>query len=836
MASTDKVLGLIGALTTLVDNFPMNILDLFKGKTYTCSFDFLMDVLAACGVNVDEWIGYLLEKIFSVEMSIEGGLENLQEQLANADFTEIEESKFLTVLEYSLKVILMTLLSSMYGCSSIPVLPNKVMDHPDPEIFGGRHTDIYGIDTDRLVLWQNAAYPGHFEIPVKLLDPMGMLEITPTTTAGKIFYEIGGSDTYYKKVENRTTLGTTSNTYRSSNINVQIYPHIENNGENASLYFCSSSSGLPENILIKVKYYDKTGNNLLEWSDNLTIASLKTNNSLPLSNILYIKSITINDKNYYKIVPNITCILTNNGIDEKYSDLFNYVNWYDNDLVLGANVEKNNRTSSTYSYEPLKEIPDNLKDVERRFSVPTIVSKTDPDFIVVYNGLNNNELYKAYDMNAFIWYVINKSLGHTQREINYTMWDTRLLAKKNKNSGTSFNETELNLWYASKSAATCEFLNPRTGQRVQKTDTIRPILQLKKSAFNTHGIEVSFPAQTYYKTRCRNKWITNSEDTSSPLDLTFNSTIYKFNWDYLNSIHILKPKILLSGFANYLTGGVLYELSNADFNFTRELLKSRVSSAIKKIIETDDMGVEDCYSTFSNDEFNSMLEDMLLSKNKMTYYGGDKNKVKKHDAESYYALIDSVNTSTTRVESTTKIKKLVDDILVTPGEEGSINYGIETSLDKSILLKLIWAIVMPIVESLFTPQVMLLIYINLCLTGGVKLDFTNGISWQEIFNFILNKIMSLISSIIKFIKDKIVELLYEFLLKIIVPIMLKWMLALRLEELQNWLNILLAALNCLPGIPKFVLNSAKDGSIDNVNYADIVSKDTTSTPETLSLC
>ena len=248
------------------------------------------------------------------------------------------------------------------------------------------------------------------------------------------------------------------------------------------------------------------------------------------------------------------------------------------------------------------------------------------------------------------------------------------------------------------------------------------------------------------------------------------------------------------------------------------------------------MGVEDCYSTFSNDEFNSMLEDMLLSKNKMTYYGGDKNKVKKHDAESYYALIDSVNTSTTRVESTTKIKKLVDDILVTPGEEGSINYGIETSLDASILLKLIWAIVMPIVESLFTPQVMLLIYINLCLTGGVKLDFTNSISWQEIFNFILNKIMSLISSIIKFIKDKIVELLYEFLLKIIVPIMLKWMLALRLEELQNWLNILLAALNCLPGIPKFVLNSAKDGSIDNVNYADIVSKDTTSTPETLSLC
>lgn len=835
MASTDKVLGLIGALTTLVDNFPMNILDLFKGKTYTSIFDFLLDVLAACGVNIDKVTEYLLEKIFSVEMSIEGGLENLQEQLANADFTEIEESKFLTILEYSLKVILMALLSSMYGCSAIPVLPNKVMDYPNPEMFGGKIIDIYNNEYDRLALWQNMVYPGHFEIPVKLLDPMGMLEITPTSTNGKIFYEIGGSDIYYKRVENETTLGAVSITYGSSNTNVQIYPHIEDNGESASLFFCSSS-GLPENILIKVKYYDKTGNNLLEWSDNLTIASLKTNNSLSLSNILYIKSITINNKNYYKIVPNIICSLVNNGIDEKYEDLFNYVNWYDNDLVLGANAEKNSRASSTYSYEPLEEIPDNFKEAKRLFSVPTIVENTDPDLIVVYNGLNNNELYKAYDMNAFIWYVINKSLRHTQREINYTMWDTRLLAKKDKNNWASFSDMELNTWYASKSAATCEFLNPRNGQRIQKTDIIRPILQLKKSSFNTHGIEVSFPSQTYYKPRYRKKWITGSGDTNSSLDLTFNSSIYKFNWDYLNSIHILKPKIMLTGFVNYLTGGVLYELSTAEFNLTRELLKSKVSSAVKKIIEADDMGVEDCYSTFSNDEFDSMLEDMLLSKNKMTYYGGDKNKVKKHDAESYYALIDSVNTSTTRVESTSKIKKLVDDILVTPGEEGSINYGLETSLDASILLKLIWAIVMPIVESIFTPQVMLLIYINLCLTGGVNLNFENGITWQDIFNIIINKIMTLIKAIIKFIKDKIVELLYEFLLTIILPTMIKWMAALQLEELQNWLNILMAALNCLPGIPMFVLNSAKDGTIDNVNYADIISKNTTSTPETLSPC
>ena len=75
MSSTSQVLGTIGALNTLIENFPMSIFDLSRGKTYTSAFEFLMDVLYACGVNTNDIISFFIRKKYSINMNIEGGLE-----------------------------------------------------------------------------------------------------------------------------------------------------------------------------------------------------------------------------------------------------------------------------------------------------------------------------------------------------------------------------------------------------------------------------------------------------------------------------------------------------------------------------------------------------------------------------------------------------------------------------------------------------------------------------------------------------------------------------------------------------------------------------------------
>lgn len=827
MTSTDKVLSIIGALNTLIENFPMSILDLFRGKTYTSVFEFIVDVLYACGVDTNEIIEYLLNLLYSVTPSIEGGLENLHEKIANADFTQVQQSKTLQGIEYSIKGILMTLLTSLYGCSAIPVLPNKVMDYPDNKnAFSGN------VNT---ALWEESIYPISLKIPVKLIDPMGILQITPTTPEGRAYYEIDGKDVYYRKIKNTNPLFSTS---FNTALNNAIFITEKTIDNNVYLTF-NSFNELPEDILITVGYFKKDVGQILKWKSTIKINELKANDSLLIKNgtnkIIYgIEWIKINNKNgSCNLLGDVSCYLSNKLSENviKRHNIFNNVIWGDNNenVLLGETSE-----NSEYIYQIIeKPSKEERKKAIRKSVLPNNASKDDEDIIIVYQGIDPNSLYKTFDMNAFIWYTLVKSNRANQLSINHTMWDNRLPALKH---GFYRNEKEWNKWYDSKKSAIDEFKNYKGNEyhRITKDDSIYPILQLKKSAYNLYGIDVTFPSQRYFKTKYREKILSGKIPEIGPT-LRFNSSIYRFNWEYLNSIQILQPKLMLTGFVDYMLGFALN--AHSSFNLTIKKIESKLTTVVKNVIEADDMQVEDCYTSFSNENFDDMLEEMMLSRYNATYYGGENNKVKKHDTDYYLSLIDSFNSSATKEESVQKITKIIEEITASPGTEGGVKIGFEADY-KNLLQKLIWALTMPIIQSLFTPQVMLLLAINMNLTGVFKMDNLfqeNDINLvDEMVDFIFNKVMGLLKSIVKFIKDIIIELLLKLLITKLTPLLLKYMGALNMERLEYWLNILMAAIACLP---KFMFLDIKrykrnlSNSIDNVDYADIINTGQTSTPE-----
>ena len=63
MTQTDRVLSNISAIITLLDNFPMGFFE-GKGKTYNSAFEFIMDVLRACGITDQVIIDYIIGKIY----------------------------------------------------------------------------------------------------------------------------------------------------------------------------------------------------------------------------------------------------------------------------------------------------------------------------------------------------------------------------------------------------------------------------------------------------------------------------------------------------------------------------------------------------------------------------------------------------------------------------------------------------------------------------------------------------------------------------------------------------------------------------------------------------
>ena len=865
MTPTDKVLGQIAAMSTFIENFPMSILDMMQGKTYTSIFDFMIDVLVACGVDINEIIQFLLDKIYGVEENINDGLEGFYEKLKNGAVEVNTQNEFLEGLEYAIKDIFMALLSSIYTCSAIPILPNKMFDGPNSETFEDNKSNAFGPLQVKNNEWSGLL------VPTSVIDPMGLLDIDPTSTDGRMFYAIEGGDRYFKKelVPHTEYVKVKEIQTKDETIKVPVFVEqklfdkqigvgikriqqaADNTEEDINKFYITGPA--EKDIMVQMSYQSYGSKSSYVWEGTIPKGKTETTEEWICSPIdmfgegrkSIIQSISINNNGGSVDLGDKTWVYLSSGASTEFISIWsgnglNAISWgAENDATTKIESAETKTVTKDEEIEVEKAITkygyeyvevqgsdiDSNANIERVNFVPTSDITTDsPSYIVFYDGLNPNLLYKSMDMNAFLWYALHKGMKTPQVEYNHMMWDSRVSALKQGVSRKSAEEW--NEWYSSKTGYTEEF--KYFGSTIVEDTPIFPIMQLEGQGMAENLLKIHIPAQRYFLPKVRSANINGDKVPRH----AFNASMYKYNWDYLNNIQILKPKLLLVGLCEHLLGFSLSTISSTNINFTKKLIETKLSSAIKSVIEANDMEVEDCYMEFSNDEVNAMLEEMLLSRYNATTYGGETATVRVHDTKKYIAMLDQVNANTSVEGNMTTITKLLTEVTTDPGTEGSIDYGLKVSTDGNILKKLLWAIVMPLLMSIFTPQVMLLLYMNFELMGITKIDTFNGQDFTKIINLIMNKIFGLLKSIILFIKDKIVELLLILFYEKILPTLMQYQAILLLERITFWLAILKDAISCVP-LFKFKRNKVI-GAIDSVDYADIIpSQDT---PESTSSC
>ena len=139
--------------------------------------------------------------------------------------------------------------------------------------------------------------------------------------------------------------------------------------------------------------------------------------------------------------------------------------------------------------------------------------------------------------------------------------------------------------------------------------------------------------------------------------------------------------------------------------------------------------------------------------------------------------------------------------------------GLDLSITSNFLTDVIYAIIMPLVRAVFSPQIMLLFMINFEVMGLVDLSNLEGDAFDKLVSAIFRKLVGSVINIAIQIKDAIATILYRLLEKAIKPILDDVLLALILEELDAWLILLRQALNLLRRNDMPVL--------DDVHYADI---------------
>lgn len=404
------------------------------------------------------------------------------------------------------------------------------------------------------------------------------------------------------------------------------------------------------------------------------------------------------------------------------------------------------------------------------------LAENDSKFYFDVEGYKANTLWKSKDFNAFLWYLINKSDKSQNEERIWTKRNESVIWPDDNSKG--------------KEIIKCTYID----EEFPNTDKIK---------VQICGSRDKNPAN-YFKTRK----LTKKDNTEWAL----NKTIFEFNHDFLFSMKLYDSKVIIAEIVEYLFGEGNFTV-NLGFSFNEKLIQGKIQEIIKKVIETNDLEVNDCFFSFSNDEYNEMLE--KAERNRYNIHDNG-NGLHGMDAQSVLDQLNNISSSATLNENKGVISRTLNEITASPAQDAMTEASLGVSYDWSF--ELMRMLVYPFVRPLFTPKVIFLLMVNKKIMGS--LDDAKTIDLNSIVEDLMNGLFVIIKDIILKLKDLLVDMFLSYVLKKLSPLLALFASRILLETLTMYKDLLSQIMdNCKITLwNPFGTNS---GTIDDVNYADI---------------
>ena len=111
----------------------------------------------------------------------------------------------------------------------------------------------------------------------------------------------------------------------------------------------------------------------------------------------------------------------------------------------------------------------------------------------------------------------------------------------------------------------------------------------------------------------------------------YRRTIIEFNTDYIMSLKLFDSKVVAAQLIDALTACLSIDLN---LSYEQLFIKNEIQKMVKMINETDDIVVNDCFFTFSNEEFNAMVQKSELIRAGLLSENGELNSDTHIDANS----------------------------------------------------------------------------------------------------------------------------------------------------------------------------------------------------------
>lgn len=286
----------------------------------------------------------------------------------------------------------------------------------------------------------------------------------------------------------------------------------------------------------------------------------------------------------------------------------------------------------------------------------------------------------------------------------------------------------------------------------------------------------------------------------------YHRTLIEFNTDYVMSLKLFDSKTVAAQLIDALTGCLTIDLH---LSYEQMLVKYETKKMVSAIVESDDTVVSDCFFTFSNADYDKMLQKSELAREGLYAMNPDNPTGVKIDAESVLNSLNNINEGASQetvqsvIEgSLTEISGMISDVQYE--EKDKLNFGAEINFIENIMNNLAYVITM----SILSPKVYLLLAINLQLLGQ-QTNFN--------INDFIEMHRQLIVQILRAVRDAIIQYLVDELMKILADLAKEVAVKLTIEQAQYYMRLIKRLIDC------FRSNRGTLGfNIDNVDYADIL--------------
>lgn len=305
--------------------------------------------------------------------------------------------------------------------------------------------------------------------------------------------------------------------------------------------------------------------------------------------------------------------------------------------------------------------------------------------------------------------------------------------------------------------------------------------------------------------------MTNNNYRKITQNYYYRRTLVEFNTDYVMSLKLFDSKVVTAQLLDSLMG-----LLNIDLNLTYKqmLIKNEVKKMVQMIVETDDTVVSDCFFTFTNDDYNAMLEKAELNRAKLFSINGEQNTTTTIDPKEILRSLNELDDSAIQSGDTTVIEHVLTEIsgniaTMDAMEGEAINFGARMNFIENLMNNLAYVIT----SAVLSPKVYLLILINLEILG----KDTN-------FNLegFIGQFKQLIASLIRTIRDQLIKYLVDELMKILGNIATEIAVKIGIEQAQYYYRLMKKIIDCFKR-----KGTTLDFTIDSVEHADIITEEQT---------